>query len=93
MKSGSPRAPGAPRSGGRCSGAVLPRQNRPGHGEILFVGTGLFHPIGIALATKARVIALDPLTGTAQEVSADTLLRRRFAVMEKARGHSTRVSS
>ena len=54
--------------------------------EILFIGTGVFHPIGIALATKARVIALDPLTGTAQEVSADTLLRRRFAVMEKARG-------
>ncbi len=32
-------------------------------GMILFVGTGLFHPIGIALATHARVIALDPLTG------------------------------
>ncbi len=54
--------------------------------EILFVGTGVFHPTGIALSTKARVIALDPLTGTAQEVSADSLLRRRFAVMEKARG-------
>jgi len=56
---------------------------------ILFVGTGLFHPIGIALATKARVIALDPLTGTAQEVNADALLRRRFAVIEKARGATT----
>jgi 2-(3-amino-3-carboxypropyl)histidine synthase len=54
--------------------------------EILFVGTGIFHPIGIALSTGARVIALDPLTGIAQEVSGDTLLRRRFAVMEKARG-------
>ena len=54
--------------------------------QILFVGTGLFHPIGIALSTEARVIALDPLTGTAQEVSGEALLRRRFAVMEKARG-------
>jgi len=53
--------------------------------EILFVGTGVFHPIGIALSTGARVIALDPLTGIAQEVSGDSLLRRRFAVMEKAR--------
>jgi 2-(3-amino-3-carboxypropyl)histidine synthase len=53
--------------------------------EILFVGTGLFHPTGIAIATHARVIALDPLTGTAQEVSGDTLMRRRFAVIEKAR--------
>ncbi|MGA2698664.1 MAG: diphthamide biosynthesis enzyme Dph2 [Methanoregula sp.] len=66
-----------------CSFAVA---KSTGAGETLFVGTGLFHPIGIALATKTRVIALDPLTGTAQEVSADTLLRRRFAVMEKARG-------
>jgi 2-(3-amino-3-carboxypropyl)histidine synthase len=32
------------------------------------------------------VIALDPLTGFAQEVTADALLRRRFAIMEKARG-------
>jgi 2-(3-amino-3-carboxypropyl)histidine synthase len=55
-------------------------------GQVLFVGTGLFHPIGIALATGARVVALDPLTGTAQEVSGEALQRRRFAVIEKARG-------
>ncbi|MFA6332824.1 MAG: diphthamide biosynthesis enzyme Dph2 [Methanoregula sp.] len=53
--------------------------------EILFVGTGLFHPIGIALTTGSRVIALDPLAGIAQEVSGEALLRRRFAVIEKAR--------
>jgi 2-(3-amino-3-carboxypropyl)histidine synthase len=57
--------------------------------EILFVGTGLFHPTGIAIATHARVIALDPLTGTAQEVRGDLLMRRRFAVIEKARGART----
>ncbi len=55
-------------------------------GQVLFVGTGLFHPVGIALTTRARVVALDPLTGTAQEVNGDALLRRRFAVIEKARG-------
>ena len=54
--------------------------------QVLFVGTGLFHPIGIALATGARVVALDPFTGTAQEVSGEALLRRRFALIEKARG-------
>jgi 2-(3-amino-3-carboxypropyl)histidine synthase len=53
--------------------------------EVLFVGTGLFHPVGIALSTGARVIALDPLAGTVQEVSGDALMRRRFAVIEKAR--------
>jgi 2-(3-amino-3-carboxypropyl)histidine synthase len=57
--------------------------------EILFVGTGLFHPTGIAIATRTRVIALDPLTGTAQEVRGDLLMRRRFAVIEKARGART----
>ncbi len=54
--------------------------------EILYVGTGLFHPLGIQLATRARVIALDPFTGEAREVDASRLLRRRFALMEKARG-------
>jgi len=54
--------------------------------EILFVGTGLFHPVGISLAMDARVIALDPFTGTAQEASGDSLKRRRFAVMVRARG-------
>ncbi|MFA5347574.1 MAG: diphthamide biosynthesis enzyme Dph2 [Methanoregula sp.] len=56
---------------------------------ILFVGTGLFHPTGIALASGTHVTALDPLTGTAQEVSGDLLLRRRFAAIEKARGART----
>jgi 2-(3-amino-3-carboxypropyl)histidine synthase len=54
--------------------------------EILFVGTGLFHPIGIAISTKTRVVALDPLSGIASEVTGDTLMRRRFAIIEKARG-------
>ena len=65
-----------------CSFAAARDTHAP---EILFVGTGVFHPIGIALSTGARVIALDPLAGIAQEVSGDALLRRRFAVIEKAR--------
>jgi len=69
-----------------CSFAAAKSTGAP---AILFVGTGVFHPIGIALATKARVVALDPLTGTAQGVSADVLLRRRFAVIEKARTAKT----
>ncbi len=71
---------------GQVLGCSFTAAKSTGAGEILFVGTGLFHPIGIALVTNARVIALDPLNGTTQEVSADALLRRRFAVMEKARG-------
>ena len=71
---------------GQVLGCSFTAAKATGAEEILFVGTGLFHPIGIALATRARVIALDPLTGTAQEVSGDALMRRRFTVMEKARG-------
>jgi 2-(3-amino-3-carboxypropyl)histidine synthase len=60
------------------------------HAEvILFVGTGLFHPIGIALSTGARVLTLDPLTGAVQEADGNALLRRRFATIEKAKGAST----
>jgi 2-(3-amino-3-carboxypropyl)histidine synthase len=70
---------------GQVLGCSFTAAAATGAEEILFVGTGLFHPIGIALATHARVIALDPLTGSAQEVSDEAFLRRRFAVMEKAR--------
>jgi 2-(3-amino-3-carboxypropyl)histidine synthase len=71
---------------GQVLGCSFSAAQATGAKQILFVGTGLFHPIGIALATHARVIALDPLTGSAQEVSGDALMRRRFAVMENARG-------
>jgi 2-(3-amino-3-carboxypropyl)histidine synthase len=74
---------------GQVLGCSFSAARETGADEILFVGTGVFHPIGIALATKARVVAFDPLTGTAQDVSADSLLRRRFAVIEKARGAKT----
>jgi 2-(3-amino-3-carboxypropyl)histidine synthase len=71
---------------GQVLGCSFAAAKATGAREILFAGTGVFHPIGIALATKARVIALDPLAGTAQEVSAESLLRRRSAVIANARG-------
>jgi 2-(3-amino-3-carboxypropyl)histidine synthase len=71
---------------GQVLGCCFTTAKETNAGQILFVGTGLFHPTGIALATGARVVALDPLTGTAQEVGGEALLRRRFAVIEKARG-------
>lgn len=74
---------------GQVLGCCFTTARDTGADEILYVGTGLFHPIGIALSTKARVIALDPLTGIASTVSGDTLLRKRFAVIEKARGAGT----
>ncbi len=70
---------------GQVLGCSFSAAQIDGTDAVLYVGTGLFHPIGIALVTKARVIALDPLSGISQEVSGETLLRRRFAAIEKAR--------
>ncbi len=49
--------------------------------EILFIGTGQFHAIGIALATGKRVVASDPVTGEANLINPDPLIRRRFGVL------------
>ncbi|WP_292522480.1 diphthamide biosynthesis enzyme Dph2, partial [Methanoculleus sp.] len=70
---------------GQVLGCNFAAARATGADEILFVGTGVFHPIGIQLATRSRVVALDPFTGEVQEVDADRLVRRRAAVMEKAR--------
>jgi 2-(3-amino-3-carboxypropyl)histidine synthase len=74
---------------GQVLGCNFAAAKATGADEILFVGTGLFHPIGIAIATNSRVIALDPCTGDTREVNGDALLRRRFALIEKARGAKT----
>ena len=71
---------------GQVLGCNFTAARATGADEILFVGTGVFHPIGIQLATGARVVALDPYTREVQEVDASRLVRRRAAVMEKAQG-------
>lgn len=70
---------------GQVLGCNFAAARATGADEILFVGTGVFHPIGIRLSTRARVVALDPFTGQAEVVDADRLVRRRAALMEKAR--------
>ncbi|MCQ1538611.1 diphthamide biosynthesis enzyme Dph2 [Methanocalculus taiwanensis] len=52
---------------------------------LLYLGTGVFHAIGSGIATRLPVISLDPYTGEAGVVETDRPLRRRFAVIEKAR--------
>jgi 2-(3-amino-3-carboxypropyl)histidine synthase len=82
---GGERAPGC----GQVLGCSFEAARASGTEEILFVGTGLFHPVGIRLATGKRVIALDPFTGEAAEPNPGRLVRRRYALIEKARGAST----
>ena len=52
--------------------------------EYLFIGTGQFHPLGIALATGKRVVIADPATGEISEIDTDPMLRRRFGAITRA---------
>jgi 2-(3-amino-3-carboxypropyl)histidine synthase len=70
---------------GQVLGCSYSAARIPGVREILYVGTGMFHPLGVQLATGARVVALDPFTGTASEIDASRLLRTRHALIERAR--------
>ena len=74
---------------GQVLGCSFGAARDTGADEILFLGTGVFHPLGVALATRARVIACDPYRGTAEEVDPERLLRRRFARIERARSAAT----
>ncbi len=53
--------------------------------EYLFIGTGKFHPLGIALATGKRVVIADPVSGEVSEIDTDPMLRRRFGAITRAR--------
>ncbi|HEX7445629.1 MAG TPA: diphthamide biosynthesis enzyme Dph2 [Methanothrix sp.] len=52
--------------------------------EYLFIGTGQFHPLGIALATGKRVVIADPVTCEVSEIDTDPMLRRRFGAISRA---------
>lgn len=79
---GLPRTP----YDGQILGCTYAAAKSPDAECCFFVGTGVFHAIGAALATKKPTYALDPFaSGDIQEVSCDRLLRRRFAVIEKAK--------
>ncbi|NJD52394.1 MAG: diphthamide biosynthesis enzyme Dph2 [Candidatus Methanoperedens sp.] len=45
--------------------------------EYLYIGSGIFHPLGVAIATGKRVVAADPYLNKAVEVSPDKFLRKR----------------
>ncbi len=81
VMNGTPRTPYP----GQVLGCSFEAARRTGTHEILYIGTGLFHPIGVQLATRARVIALDPFSRVAQVVDATRLLRIRFGLIETAR--------
>ncbi len=50
----------------------------------LFIGTGRFHPLGVALSTDLPVVTLDPLTGNVGKVDSEPFIRCRYAVIASA---------
>jgi 2-(3-amino-3-carboxypropyl)histidine synthase len=56
--------------------------------SFLYIGSGMFHPIGLALATHKPVVAADPYSGEVQreelEKLKDSLLRQRYAAIATA---------
>jgi 2-(3-amino-3-carboxypropyl)histidine synthase len=52
--------------------------------EYIYIGSGLFHPLGVAIATGKKVIASDPYLTHAQEVDPEKFLRKRGGYVAKA---------
>jgi 2-(3-amino-3-carboxypropyl)histidine synthase len=71
---------------GQVLGCTFEAAKNTGCSEIVYIGTGLFHPFGVHLATGARVVAFDPYTGRTEIPDERRLLVKRHALIEKARG-------
>jgi len=52
--------------------------------EIVFIGSGSFHPMGIALYAGKRVIAADPFTMQISVFEPDELRKKRYIVIGRA---------
>jgi len=52
--------------------------------ELLYIGSGDFHPLGAALATRKKVIVADPYLCEVRIVGHDKILRERWAVIARA---------
>lgn len=52
--------------------------------EYLYIGSGFFHPLGVAIATGKRVIAADPYLNQAVEVAPEKFLRKRSGYIARA---------
>jgi 2-(3-amino-3-carboxypropyl)histidine synthase len=55
--------------------------------SFLFVGTGNFHPLAVALATSKSVLIADPVSSELRDIAEvkDRVLRQRHAAIERAR--------
>lgn len=52
--------------------------------EFIYIGSGDFHPLGVALATGKRVIVADPTLNEAREINPESIIRQRHGIIAKA---------
>lgn len=52
--------------------------------EYLYIGSGIFHPLGVAIGTGKSVIAADPYLNQAARVSPEKFIRKRSGFMSKS---------
>lgn len=52
--------------------------------ELLFIGSGGFHPVGASIATGKRVVIADPLMNEVREAEPEKIIRQRYAIIGKA---------
>ncbi len=64
-----------------CNYSVLRNSNTE---AVLFIGDGLFHPVGAAVYTGKRVYRYSPLSSEFEEVDTADFLRKRLNLMAKA---------
>lgn len=59
--------------------------------NFIYIGSGNFHPLGVALATGKRTFAVDPLLGEVRDMSEikEKILRQRHAKIAKAQEGKT----
>lgn len=53
--------------------------------EVLYIGSGKFHPLGVSLSNKNRVIVADPETNSIKEISYEDILKKKYAIIGKIR--------
>jgi 2-(3-amino-3-carboxypropyl)histidine synthase len=59
--------------------------------NFIYIGSGNFHPLGVALATGKRTFAVDPLLREVRDIGPlkEKILRQRYARIAKAREGKT----
>lgn len=55
--------------------------------KFFFIGDGVFHAIGVSIATKKKVVCANPYTNEILEINGDKILRKRFSLIEKAKNY------